>query len=171
MNREWVTESGGAKDQGGKPRPLLVPLSFYWAVRCEGGFPCDVSLDQILTGAISLLEYRELESSKAMSLYLQLARHCGSHPLTFTTLDVASVLEFGARKYEDHNWAKGLPLSAIISAVLRHLSHALDGEEEDPESGLPHLHHAGCGLMFLWAHLEYRLGTNDLEAAVPRLAR
>lgn len=66
---------------------------------------------------------------------------------------VASVLSFGAKKYAAHNWRKGIPLSRLIAAAYRHLGAFNSGEDLDPESGLPHLHHLGCCIMFLsWMH-------------------
>ncbi len=66
---------------------------------------------------------------------------------------VGRVLTFGAQKYAAHNWRKGLELSRVLGACLRHVLAFLGGEDRDPESGLPHLDHAGCCLMFareLW---------------------
>lgn len=62
---------------------------------------------------------------------------------------VAKVLGFGAKKYAAHNWRKGIELSRIYDGVQRHLTAWNDGEDLDPESGLPHLAHASCGMMFL----------------------
>lgn len=62
--------------------------------------------------------------------------------------DVARVLGFGAEKYAAHNWRSGLPTSRLIAAALRHTHAFNDGEDNDPESGLPHLAHAMCCLMF-----------------------
>lgn len=67
------------------------------------------------------------------------------HALT----EIAKVLGFGARKYDDHNWRKGFPFSRLVSAAMRHISAWNSGEDNDPESGLSHLAHAGCCLMFL----------------------
>lgn len=61
----------------------------------------------------------------------------------------ADVLAFGAQKYAAHNWRKGISYSRLADAALRHLMAFVDGEDTDPESGLPHLHHASCCLMFL----------------------
>jgi hypothetical protein len=64
---------------------------------------------------------------------------------------IALVLEFGAGKYERHNWRGGIRFSRLIDAALRHLLAFNNGEDNDPESGLPHLAHAGCCIMFaLW---------------------
>lgn len=64
-------------------------------------------------------------------------------------LGVAEVLAFGARKYKPHNWRLGLSWTQTWSSLQRHLWAWLGGEEEDPETGLPHIDHALCQLMFL----------------------
>ena len=66
---------------------------------------------------------------------------------------LAAVLSHGATKYGDRNWEKGINFSRVYAAVLRHLFAWWSGERDDPESGLPHLDHAMCGLMFL-AHYD-----------------
>ena len=61
----------------------------------------------------------------------------------------AKVLTFGAKKYADRNWEKGIKYSRVFGAIMRHLWAWWKGEKLDPETGLSHLHHAACGLMFL----------------------
>ncbi len=61
---------------------------------------------------------------------------------------VGQVLTFGATKYAAHNWRKGLARSRLLGACLRHVLAYLGGEDNDPETGLLHLHHASCCLMF-----------------------
>jgi hypothetical protein len=61
---------------------------------------------------------------------------------------VGSVLTFGAKKYADHNWRKGINISRLLGACLRHVFSFLKGEDNDPETGLSHLYHASCCLMF-----------------------
>lgn len=74
---------------------------------------------------------------------------------------IAEVMTFGAKKYAAHNWRKGFEWSRLFGATLRHLFAALKGEDRDPESGLPHLAHAGCCIMFLLEHYLCGLGTDD----------
>jgi Domain of unknown function (DUF5664) len=62
---------------------------------------------------------------------------------------VASVLTFGAKKYATNNWREGIAVSRLIAATYRHLGAINRGEDLDPESGLPHVYHASCCLMFL----------------------
>lgn len=65
--------------------------------------------------------------------------------------EIAKVLDFGAKKYARANWAKGIAISRLCAAALRHIFQFLAGENKDPESGLHPLAHAGCCLLFaLW---------------------
>lgn len=61
----------------------------------------------------------------------------------------AQVLTFGSRKYAAHNWRKGLPVSRAIAAAYRHLTALNQGEDIDPESGLPHAYHLACNAQFI----------------------
>ena len=64
--------------------------------------------------------------------------------------EIAKVLSAGAVKYSPDNW-KVVPnaIPRYEAAMLRHISAYKRGEVLDPETGLPHLAHAGCCLMFL----------------------
>jgi hypothetical protein len=61
----------------------------------------------------------------------------------------AAVLAFGAQKYAEHNWRNGFAWSRPLAAAMRHITAFNDGEDRDPESGLSHLAHAACCIMFL----------------------
>ena len=61
----------------------------------------------------------------------------------------AAVLKFGADKYHAHNWRDGFVWSRPLAAAMRHIMAFNDGEDKDPESGLSHLAHAACCIMFL----------------------
>lgn len=75
---------------------------------------------------------------------------------------VAQVLQFGAQKYAAHNWRKGMEWSRLYAAVQRHLNAFAKGWEYDDETGLSHLLHASCGLMFLYEMQRYRRDLNDM---------
>lgn len=66
--------------------------------------------------------------------------------------DIVEVLTFGARKYAPNNWQK-VPewRSRYYAALQRHLVAWRMGERTDPESGLSHLAHAACCLVFIMA--------------------
>ena len=61
----------------------------------------------------------------------------------------AAVLAFGAQKYAEHNWRNGFTWSRPLAAAMRHITAFNAGEDKDPESGLSHLAHAACCIMFL----------------------
>jgi len=63
---------------------------------------------------------------------------------------VIEVLEFGAKKYAPGNW-KTVPdaRTRYFDAAIRHVTAWWGGEKNDSESGLPHLAHAICCLLFL----------------------
>lgn len=62
---------------------------------------------------------------------------------------MVKVLEFGATKYSDHNWKKGLKYTEICESLQRHLNAFVEGENDDPESKLSHIGHILCNAMFL----------------------
>jgi len=71
--------------------------------------------------------------------------------MPFDTLaEINKVLEFGAKKYAADNWkiGRGLGTKRVLNACLRHIFAHMQGETRDPESGLPHLSHAACNLIF-----------------------
>lgn len=64
-------------------------------------------------------------------------------------MGVGEVMRFGATKYAKHNWMRGMAWTEPYGAALRHLFKWALGEKLDPETGISHLHHAACNLMFL----------------------
>lgn len=74
---------------------------------------------------------------------------------------IGDVLKFGATKYAPDNWRRGFAWRRLIGAALRHLFAFADGEDDDPESGLSHIDHAACCVMFLSEHQKRSLGEDD----------
>lgn len=75
--------------------------------------------------------------------------------------EIAKVLGFGARKYAAWNWQNGIEHSRTLGAALRHLTAYAAGETYDDESGINHLAHALCEIMFT---LTFDLqGRSDLD--------
>lgn len=82
--------------------------------------------------------------------------------LPVTSLEeISKVLAFGAAKYGDYNWAKGMKWSRLYAAALRHLFAWFAGQDKDEESGLRHLAHAGCCILFLLHYDVYSIGEDD----------
>jgi len=73
---------------------------------------------------------------------------------------LAKVLDFGKEKYAAHNWRGGIKFSRLISAAYRHLGEINRGEDLDSESGLLHVYHLACCVMFLSWMMDNR---NDLD--------
>lgn len=74
---------------------------------------------------------------------------------------VGQVLTYGAKKYADRNWEKGMRWGRCVGAVLRHIFSWMRRQDIDPESGLHHLDHAACCLMFLRAYIARKIGEDD----------
>jgi hypothetical protein len=73
----------------------------------------------------------------------------------------ASALKFGAEKYAERNWERGMAWSRVFASLMRHMWVWWRGEELDAESGLSHLHHAACCIMFLQTYAERGIGLDD----------
>lgn len=84
---------------------------------------------------------------------------------------IADVLKFGARKYARGQWMRGMSYSEVIDALKRHTEAIENGQDIDPDSGLPHEYHIGCCAAFLsWYRYgpradEYRRFDDRLYAA------
>jgi hypothetical protein len=81
-------------------------------------------------------------------------------------LEVGKVVTFGAAKYEENNWQNVRPCRRYYAAALRHLWARALGERIDPESGLPHLAHAACCVLFL---LSGEVGHDPIDGFDERL--
>lgn len=74
---------------------------------------------------------------------------------------ISGVLTYGAEKYGERNWEKGMSWGRCYGACLRHLFAWWRGEEVDPETGLSHLDHAACCLLFLSTFVKRKVTTFD----------
>ena len=62
---------------------------------------------------------------------------------------IVKILTYGAKKYEPNNW-QNVPTDSHFAAMLRHVVKWRSGEIKDKESGLDHLAHALCDLVFVY---------------------
>lgn len=84
---------------------------------------------------------------------------------------LARVLTFGAAKYEDRNWEKGMKWGRVFGAAMRHLWAWWGGRgpttksfllgDLDGETKFSHLWHALCCVAFLVAYEERGIGVDD----------
>lgn len=79
----------------------------------------------------------------------------------FSHRRLLEVLQFGAGKYAERNWEKGMDWSRVYAAAERHLHSWWSGEDRDPETGFSHLAHALTCLHFLNHYEERQVGKDD----------
>jgi hypothetical protein len=64
--------------------------------------------------------------------------------------DLVKILTFGSVKYGDNSWQQVENAEdRYFAALMRHLVASRNGEKTDEESGLSHLSHVMCNVMFL----------------------
>lgn len=72
---------------------------------------------------------------------------------------ISEVFAFGAEKYDSHNWRKGYEWSKSYAALMRHATQFWGGEDNDAETGLPHMtsvaFHAMALLEFMETHRDF----------------
>jgi hypothetical protein len=79
---------------------------------------------------------------------------------------ISSILTFGAIKYDDRNWEKGMNWSRVFGALQRHLTKWWEGENLDRETNKSHLWHAGCCVVFLIVYEIRGIGKDDRPHAL-----
>ncbi len=83
-------------------------------------------------------------------------------------LEVAKVLDFGAKKYSPSGWRSGGQWSRHMNSTMRHLLWYIAGQRLDPETGLSHLAHAACDILFLLDYEVTGVGEDDIWKAEPK---
>lgn len=76
-------------------------------------------------------------------------------------IEVGKIAGYGGVKYERYNFAKGYKWSLGYDALQRHLMAFWGGENNDPESGLPHMAHAAWHCLALVTFSLRGRGTDD----------
>jgi hypothetical protein len=76
--------------------------------------------------------------------------------------ELAKVYTYGAKKYDDDNWRKGLKWRKdVIGPLLRHLWKWIRGEKLDDESNCHHLAMAIWNICTLMEYERCSIGTDD----------
>jgi hypothetical protein len=89
----------------------------------------------------------------------------GKAPIHFLTREflegVAQAQAFGAKKYGDYNFCKGLAYTRLLDAAMRHLMAFTWGENNDNESGESHLSHAAANINMLMYTIKHHPELDD----------
>ena len=64
--------------------------------------------------------------------------------------EASRVFEYGAEKYAQWNWTKGMDYMIPVGCMLRHATAINEGEYTDPESKCEHGGHFVCNLIMLF---------------------
>ena len=113
-------ESGAVRDVSeGKGRCDLLPL----------GIIADRLNDRVFTFIEDYIRFGDLAS-----LWLALDEFIGKDDKQWYSalLDVAKQYEDGAKKYNDRNWEKGIPLHCYIDSGVRHYLKFKRGDDDEP---------------------------------------
>ena len=86
-------------------------------------------------------------------------------------IGVGHVLAVGAAKYKPHNWRLGLRWSDTLGSIFRHLYAFADGEDIDPETGLPHIDQALCQTLFQSEYYHTGTGIDDRWSSMDEAAK
>ena len=71
---------------------------------------------------------------------------CPTRPI----MDMAAVMRHGAAKYGPFNWrTERISHTVYTNAAIRHIFALMDGEDIDPDSGLPHEAHIMAGMSIM----------------------
>lgn len=154
------TERGtGARYNDGKPDYSLIPLDII--ARSLGAIDSNppeynVSLEGRL--AASLLQLGKFQRTGDI-VYLDTAIKLVNRSWP----DCANVFTYGKAKYAAWNWAKGMAWSIPLACAGRHAVKVLYlDEENDDESGLPHVGHYLANLVMLRTFVDTYPEGNDL---------
>lgn len=136
------TRGSGARYNYGKARVELIPLVYIADTFNTSNMPIEFQIVH------SMLYFTGMFQNSGDPIFLEQALTTGKSYWT----DCAKVFEYGAQKYAEYNWVKGMKWSVPIGCIGRHALKVLTkGETNDDESGLLHVGHIMCNLVMLKA--------------------
>jgi hypothetical protein len=148
-----TARGSGARFNNGKPDLSLIPL-------------CIVAASFGPVGDMGHVNWRIRDAlwhlGKFQTTGLLVELNCAIALLTPFWRDCAQVFDYGRKKYAEWNWAKGMAWSIPLACGGRHALAALEGEENDAESGLSHVGHFLCNLVMLRTFITGYPEGNDL---------
>lgn len=159
----------GARYNDGKPALELIPLRLigmqFLAENIDFG---DNRAPAAANALIHLGGFQERNAADGMTDAAHLRFAIASLNGDFNAwYECARVFDYGRKKYAAWNWSKGMQWSVVLGCVGRHLLAIINGEENDPESGLSHRGHAMCNIVMLLTFLEvYPEGDDRMPASI-----
>lgn len=135
-----TTKGSGARYNTNKPKFDLIPVRTFIRMYEHRFDSLGKDGSNLYCALTQLAEFQEGDDA-AIAVAMQFGSEWAG--------DAVRVLEFGAKKYAEWNWAKGMSWQTIIGCALRHAKAVLEGEQLDAESGQTHLGHFLCNLVFL----------------------
>lgn len=130
---------------------------FHCIGGADGDFCSDKCKDISVNKAVKMLASDSVDGGGARYNTGKLPIHLVP---TSSVYALADVLDYGATKYEDHNWRRGMKWSTVYSCAMRHLLKWFEGEELDDESGKEHLSHVMANIAML---IEYKKTCPELD--------
>lgn len=166
-------KAGLLSDYETTPPPMIKKRASDWIINPPAGMTYDIpdpSYDQ--SGNKQLLyaiknTFDKVEVNKSLMSTEAVKADAGKLDwslVPFKALEgMVEVLEFGAKKYSAWNWTTGggFKWARLIASTLRHIFAFARGEDNDPESGLSHISHAQCNLLFLAYYIRNKNTVND----------
>lgn len=147
------TEKGsGARYNDGKPDYSLLILRDFARHLYSCGLSNDSNVQEIIHQLGMFQQTAEIEY---LDTVLKLA---GMDAIE----ESCYVFTYGAKKYKQFNWIRGMAWSVPLACAVRHSLAILNGEEYDSESGQRHLSHVVCNVFMLIHYSKYYKEGNDL---------
>ena len=81
-------------------------------------------------------------------------------------LAIGRVMTYGAKKYDDHYWLRGMRHTRVVDAALRHIMAWEQGIDIDDDSGFPPLWLALTELAFAVTYEALEIGEDDRRHTV-----
>lgn len=83
--------------------------------------------------------------------------------------ELVRVYTLGAVNYGPRNWETGISFGRIFAALQRHSWAWAEGEENDPDDGLPHMAHAAWNCLTLLAYSLRGIAAFDDRPTTPAM--